>query len=158
MKVTLGQRLAQKRREKGYTREELSEQIGVSPRILSEWESDRSAPELSLFARLAQVLGVSADSLLDTDPAPAPTHKHPDELVFRIRVLSADGDKLRVNLPLPLVKMALGMGMKLPPVAGNAALQSIDFGRLIQMAERGILGQLAEAVSADGDTVDIFVD
>ena len=79
-------------------------------------------------------------------------------MFFRIHVNSAEGDKIKVNLPIVLLRAALEMGMEMPQLAGNEALKSIDFAKLIEMVERGVVGKLVEIESADGDTVEIVVD
>lgn len=52
------------RKEKGLTSERLAELVGVSPQAVSKWENGRSLPETAVLPRLAEVLGVSIDSLL----------------------------------------------------------------------------------------------
>ena len=52
------------RKEKGLTGERLAELVGVSPQVVSKWENGRSLPETAVLPRLAEVLGVSIDSLL----------------------------------------------------------------------------------------------
>jgi len=51
-------------KEKELTGERLAELLGVSPQAVSKWENGRCLPETWILPRLAEVLGVSIDSLL----------------------------------------------------------------------------------------------
>lgn len=51
------------RRERGMTQKELAEQLNISDKTVSRWESGVQLPEASLLPMLAQILGVSIDSL-----------------------------------------------------------------------------------------------
>ena len=46
--MTLGQRIAQKRKELGLSQEGLGEQLGVSRQAIYKWESDASLPEIEI--------------------------------------------------------------------------------------------------------------
>ena len=80
------------------------------------------------------------------------------DLVMRIIVDSSEGDKVRINLPLAILKMGVDGGMNMPQINGSDPLKGIDFAQLIDMAEKGVLGKLVEVESANGDTVEIFVE
>ena len=166
MAMTLGQKIAAQRKLKGLTQDALSEALGVSAQAVSKWENDITCPDITLLPKLAQMLGTTVDALLSTEDVkpqtailiPEDQRKPIDEMVFRIYVNSADGDKIRVNLPMALIRIALEMGMEMPQLSGNDALKSIDFSRLIELVERGVIGKLVEVKSADGDTVEIVVE
>ena len=164
MENTIGRKISDLRKEKGLKQEELAECLGVSPQAVSKWENDISCPDIMLLPKIAQLFGVTIDSLLsneakkETQILPPEERRNLDDLVFRIRVNSAEGDKVRVNLPIPLVKLALEMGVKMPQVSGNEALKEIDFAQLLEMIEKGLIGKLVEVESAQGDIVEIVVE
>lgn len=58
------QRLRQYRKNKGMTQQELADQLGVSNKTVSRWESG-SYPDVTTLVALARVLGVTVDELLD---------------------------------------------------------------------------------------------
>jgi transcriptional regulator with XRE-family HTH domain len=161
---TLGKKISDLRREKGIKQEEMAEQLGVSPQAVSKWENDISCPDIMLLPKIAQLFNVSIDSLLSNEPKketqilPIEERRNTDDLMFRIRVNSVAGDKVRVNLPIPLVKLAVEMGMKIPQISGNDALKEIDFGQLLEMIDKGLVGKLVEVESAQGDIVEIVVE
>ncbi len=65
---TMGKRIVQLRKEKGYTQEQLAEMMGVSAQAVSKWENDVSCPDISILPKLAEVLGVTTDELLGVRP------------------------------------------------------------------------------------------
>ncbi len=161
---TIGKRIAYHRREKELTQEELAQKLGLSAQAVSKWENDQTCPDIQLLPQLCEILGITADELLSGTPKPAvqmvtmQSKKKLEDMVLRVVVDSEKGDKVRVNLPMPLIKIALEVGVKLPQITGNEALRSIDFAAIFDMAERGVLGNLAEVESADGERVSIFVE
>lgn len=161
---TLGNRIAELRRAKNITQDEMAEKLNVTAQAVSKWENDISCPDIMLLPKIAQMLSVTVDELLSDQPkkrvelVPEEKRKSIDDLVLRIYVNSKDGDRVKVNLPMSLVKAGLEMGLKMPEVSGNEALKDIDFSQLIALADKGVIGKLVEVESADGDTVDIVVE
>lgn len=52
------------RKKKGFTQGELAEQIGVSGKAVSKWETSKGLPDISLLEPLAAALSVSVAELL----------------------------------------------------------------------------------------------
>ena len=73
--MTLGERLARLRNQKGLSQDALAEALGVSRQSVSKWETDASIPELDKLVRLSGLFGVSLDELVSgSSPAvPAPS-------------------------------------------------------------------------------------
>lgn len=63
-KQSLGATVADLRKEKGMTQLELAEQMGVTDKAVSKWERDLSLPDAASLPRLAEVLGISVDELM----------------------------------------------------------------------------------------------
>jgi AbrB family looped-hinge helix DNA binding protein len=51
----------------GYSQEEIAEKIGISRQAYAKWESGATIPDIEKCQRLAQVYGVSIDSLVKTE-------------------------------------------------------------------------------------------
>lgn len=164
MNETIGNRISKHRKEKGLTQEELAEKLGVSSQAVSKWENDQSCPDISLLPILCSIFGISTDELLtgsndEVRMLPADQRKSLDELILRVRINSAAGDKVKVNLPMSLVKICLELGVSVAPqMNGMESLQNIDLGKIMDLAERGMIGKLVEVESAEGDTVEIVVE
>jgi len=164
MRTTLGKKIAELRREKGITQEEMAERLGVSPQAVSKWENDTCCPDIMLLPKIAEMVGITVDELLSNEPKkeammlPQEQRKNPDDLLFKVRVNSADGDKIKVNLPMPLIKVGIEMGLKMPQISGSDVLKGIDFSQLVAMVDKGLIGKLVEIESADGDTIEVVVE
>ena len=69
--MTLGQRIAQKRKELGLSQEALGDQLGLSRQSIYKWEADSSLPEIEKLIALSKLFGVSVGWLLGVeDEAP----------------------------------------------------------------------------------------
>lgn len=69
--MTVGQRIAQKRRELGLSQEGLGEKLGVSRQAIYKWESDAALPEIEKLVNLSREFSVSVGWLLgEEDGAP----------------------------------------------------------------------------------------
>lgn len=56
--------IRRRREEIGYTQKQLADQIMVSDKAVSKWETGRGLPDISLIEPLAQALRVSVAELL----------------------------------------------------------------------------------------------
>lgn len=63
-KKKFGAFIAQLRREKGLTQKELAQQLFLSDKAVSKWETGASIPDTALLMPLAELLGVSVTELL----------------------------------------------------------------------------------------------
>ena len=165
MDMTIGKRIAALRKEKGLTQEELAGHMGVSPQAVSKWENDQTCPDISALPKLARLLGVSVDELLEGKqelPAvrvlPPAERKDLKDMMLRITVDSADGDRVRVNVPMALVEVAMEIGMEMPQINGTDALKGVDLNKVLRLVREGLVGNLVEVDSAEGDKVRIFVE
>lgn len=65
-----GERLKKLRREAGFSQTWLAQQLGISQQAVGKWETGRATPDPGTVARIAELLGVSADAMLGTHTAP----------------------------------------------------------------------------------------
>ena len=73
----MGQRVADIREKAGLTQTQLGKKIGVSQRVIANWERKPVALRAEQLAALAEALGVSADYLLGRPDAKPPAPKGP---------------------------------------------------------------------------------
>jgi len=59
----LGKNIAEFRRNKGFTQEELGARLGVTNQAVSKWENETSLPDVMLLPELADALGVTLNAL-----------------------------------------------------------------------------------------------
>ena len=69
MEETLGKRIIANRKRLGMTQDKLAEQLGVTAQAVSKWENDQSCPDISMLPKLAEIFGISIDTLLGIAPA-----------------------------------------------------------------------------------------
>ena len=79
-KKTLGQMIAELRKEKGMTQLELANQLGLTDKAVSKWERDLSCPDISSLPALAEILGVTVDELMQTKTEAASKTKSINEI------------------------------------------------------------------------------
>ncbi|MGM9574437.1 MAG: helix-turn-helix domain-containing protein [Oscillospiraceae bacterium] len=114
-KQTLGMMIASLRKEKGMTQLELAEKLGVTDKAVSKWERDLSCPDVNTLPKLASVLGVTVDALVQakTETAETPERKGASGLVELIlkAVALAMGVAVTALSALDELDVSSGMGM-----------------------------------------------
>lgn len=63
--MTIGEKISQLRKIKGLTQAELAEHLGVTDKAVSKWERNLSCPDIATIPRLAEILDVSVEELLN---------------------------------------------------------------------------------------------
>ena len=67
--MTIGATIKQLRQEQDITQEQLVDALGITSRAVSQWECDRTAPDISQLPALATFFDVTTDHLLGVDIA-----------------------------------------------------------------------------------------
>lgn len=117
MKETFSNNLKKFRKEKQLSQEQLAELLGITTQAVSKWECSLSYPDIDLLPQLADLFGVSIDSLLRGDGAGSPAAEDntpflrpdlPDDDVLRIvqyrgkTLLRKDTYDPNIRIPLSL--------------------------------------------------------
>ena len=163
MKESFGQRFARLRKSKGYTQEQIAEKVNISYQAVSKWENDISSPDISILGELANILEVTVDELLGrVDPnkvtlVEEPQRKELKNMLLKIIVDSRDGDKVNIKLQMLIIKTFLDSGMPIS-INGNKSLENVDFKQIFDLVEQGVVGELVNIESNDGDIVRIVVE
>ncbi len=63
--LVIGKFIAQKRKEKNLTQEQLAEKISVSNKTISKWESGKCMPDYSIIEYLCNELDITIAELMD---------------------------------------------------------------------------------------------
>ena len=121
--MTVGQRIAQKRKELGLSQEGLGEQLGVSRQAIYKWESDASLPEIDKLITLSKIFSVPVGRLLGLSlcltACGAPPEASPGELTEQqLAMVQEIVDRYLAAQPKPappkrrrLVKFCAGLGL-----------------------------------------------
>ena len=62
--MTMGERIAAKRKQKGFTQEYLAEKLGISRQSVSKWKKNVTKPDTANLMRLCDLLDTDAGYLL----------------------------------------------------------------------------------------------
>ena len=70
MEQTLGKRIASNRKRMKLTQDQLAEKLGVTAQAVSKWENDQSCPDITTLPQLAEIFGITTDTLLGRETPP----------------------------------------------------------------------------------------
>ncbi|MBQ8746911.1 MAG: helix-turn-helix domain-containing protein [Clostridia bacterium] len=89
--MSVGTVIKKLRHDRKMTQEALAEYLGVSTNAVSQWECDKTAPDISHIPVLANVFEVSADVLLEIDIAKSRKKAELDDFTRRYHELHSKG-------------------------------------------------------------------
>lgn len=87
--MSIGTTIKTLRRGRDLTQEDLAEILGVSSKAVSQWENDRTAPDLSQIPAICTYFDISADTLLGIDTAQRRAVR--EEMFSRAQKLAQNG-------------------------------------------------------------------
>ena len=100
--MTVGQHIAQKRKEQGLSQEALGQSLGLSRQAIYKWESDAALPEVDKLIALSRLFGVSVGWLLGVEEDAAPETAPAGELTERqLNMVEEIVDRYIAALPRP---------------------------------------------------------
>ena len=114
------------RTEHGMTQAALAAKLHVTDKAVSKWERDLSYPDISLFPRLAEILGVSVSELINA----ADDGGEPEQLTQIYRVSDED-----IRTPIHII---IGCSELVERYAGNPELRK-RYLELIRVSARYLL-------------------
>ena len=62
---TLGEMISSLRKERNMTQNDLAEKMNVTDKAVSKWERNLSCPDVNSIPKLAEILGVSVEELIN---------------------------------------------------------------------------------------------
>lgn len=160
---TIGSRIAQGRKAKGYTQEEFSQLLDVTAQAVSKWENDISCPDIQLLPKIAEILDISTDELLTGKKAEQKkeTQKNnidTSNLKININVLKPGQNPVNVSLPLSMVKRFAKIGNGISGIVGNGTIDSVKFDEILSLVENGATGEILNVVADDNTNVKISIE
>ena len=106
--MSIGTTIKKLRRDRNITQEQLAEMLGVSTNAVSQWECDKTAPDISHLPILANIFEVSADILLEIDIAKSKKQTEIKEFTSKYTELHSQGKTAE------RLKLSRAMQMKYP--------------------------------------------
>lgn len=74
--MTLGQRLYEMRKEKGFSQEKVAEALGVTRQTISKWETDQTTPDFDKILPLCELYNITTEELLRGEEKPKNTFEY----------------------------------------------------------------------------------
>jgi AbrB family looped-hinge helix DNA binding protein len=131
----IGKSLQKLRKQRSLTQEALAERTGVTRQTIAKWEAGESAPDLEMSGRLANVLNVSLDDLVNApedelDGKPGMRGKHMFGMV-------TVGDKGQIVIPVRARRVFnINPGDQLMVLGDeNSGIALVDAGFFMSVAE-----------------------
>lgn len=163
MKETIGMRIQQARKQKGFTQSELADKLYVSAQAVSKWENDQASPDITMLSSLSEILAVTIDYLINGKKESETVlkvdeKKNIEDMIFKVKIL--DGEtKVNVNLPLVLLTIVKDLDslVSVDNESVSNTIKGIDFNKLIELAEKGVIGKLVE-IEDEGTLVEVYVE
>lgn len=164
MEKTIGKKLHELRKQSGFTQDYVAEKLGVSAQAVSKWENDIACPDIMTLPNIAELYGITVDELFKNEEVQSKVKyekeekPNENELVFRVYVDTVNGDIVKVNLPYLLVKELIKVGKNMSGVIAGVDLSGVDFESIFKMVEMGVLGEIVNVKTQNGDIVRVVVE
>ena len=78
--MEIGSKLKKARTEKGFTQEQTADALGVSRQTVSNWENNRSYPDIISVIKMSEIYSISLDHLLKEDDSMSKKQTYMDYL------------------------------------------------------------------------------
>jgi len=101
---TMAEVISSRRKELGMTQKDLAEKLNITDKAVSKWERGIACPDTGTIPKLAQILGVSLEELMNTQSAEASGHR---------------GAAYLTDLVLKAVPLAMGIAVTVLAVLGE---------------------------------------
>ena len=160
---TIGSRIAQGRKAKGYTQEEFSQLLDVTAQAVSKWENDISCPDIQLLPKIAEILDMTTDELLtgkktEKKKETQKVNIDTSNLKININVLKPGQNPVNVSLPLSMVKRFAKIGNGISGIMGNGAIDGVKLDEILTLVENGATGEILNVVADDNTNVKISIE
>ena len=104
MSLTMGEKICALRKEKNFTQKQLAEKLNVTDKAVSKWERDIACPDTQTIPKLAEILGVSVEELMNAKSMPPVGHK---------------GAGYMIDIVLKAVPLAMGVAVVVTSILGE---------------------------------------
>ncbi len=92
-KESFGSFVAALRKEKGLTQKELADQLYISNKAVSKWETGVTVPDIAMLVPLSEVLGVTVTELLKCQRLPREESRQAEDMVKTVITFSEEGQR-----------------------------------------------------------------
>ena len=107
--TSMGEIISTLRKEKGMTQKDIADKLGITDKAVSKWERDVAFPDTATIPKLAEILGVSVEELIQAKAVPVNGHK---------------GAGYLINIILKAVPLAMGVAVTVTSILGELDIKS----------------------------------
>ena len=94
----IGRFIAQMRKEKELTQRQLADELLISDKTVSKWETGKGLPEVSLMIPLCETLNITVNELLSGERIPEESYKEKAEEIMVDLVREREESKKKITL------------------------------------------------------------
>ena len=155
--IKTGSFISEMRKEKGLTQKQLADQVGVSDKAVSRWETGKGLPDTSIMPELCKALDINVNELLSGERLNAEAYSGKAEeimvsLVKDVQDNKNDRKSVVLGLALGFVLLMLGL-IGIVTVSGSSVVYFLDipsvvFVLAIQLIVLGAGGQMKSFLGA----------
>lgn len=147
--IKIGQFIAQKRKECGFTQRQLADILNISDKTVSKWERGNGMPEVSLMLPLCEALHINVNELLSGEDLTDADYKQKAE--ENMMNLAREKEESKKKLVLAVIECVLTIisGMTLMLVARMLPMEQWLRAVLIVLAVLVMLGGVGVACALD---------
>lgn len=132
--LAIGKFIALKRKEKNLTQEQLAEQLNISNKTVSKWETGKCMPDYSVIKNLCEVLEITIFELMDGEEEKESIRAYDEEqtleLLRRVQELERQKNTLHGML---LIVMGIAM-LAIAQTLGGSAVRDFFAGLFLGMS------------------------
>lgn len=107
--TSMGEIISTLRKEKGMTQKDIADKLGITDKAVSKWERDIAFPDTATIPKLAEILGVSVEELMQAKSVPTTGHK---------------GAGYLINIILKAIPLAMGVAVIVTSILGELDMKS----------------------------------
>ena len=106
---SMGAIISTLRREKGMTQKDIADKLGITDKAVSKWERDIAFPDTATIPKLAEILEINVEELVQAKAVPINGHK---------------GAGYLLNIILKAVPIAMGVAVLITSLLGELDIKS----------------------------------
>lgn len=106
---SMGEIISTLRREKGMTQKDIADKLGITDKSVSKWERDIAFPDTATIPKLAEILEINVEELMQAKAVPINGHK---------------GAGYLLNIILKAVPIAMGVAVLITSLLGELDIKS----------------------------------
>ena len=122
--VKIGKFISQMRKEKGLTQKQLGEELLISDKTVSKWETGKGMPEVSLMLPLCEKLGINVNELLTGERIPDEDYKKKAEENIMNIMREKEESIRKIVISVAVCAVTLLAGVTLIVVAGTLEMET----------------------------------